>query len=431
MTEQIKYQSEITSMHPQEDNKDIIVIGGGIIGTCAAYYLALRGRSVTLIEKDDISAGSSTGNAGLISNGFAIPIAAPGVPSQGLKWMLDTSSPFYIKPRLDLSLIRWLWRFLRSCTERQMRRSIPVLFSLGEASFTLLDEIHEREEVDFGYEHKGRIFLFASEKTFNKMAEDADFVRNYGVETSLLDIDGVREIEPNVKPFVKHGLYCSAYAHLDPERFTLEMARLARNYGAELITGTKVTGFETKNGKISVVITKQGAYKAKQVILAAGAWSPLIARDLKLRLPIQPAKGYSLTYQRPSTSPDLPLMLSEKKIAVTPMGDKLRFTSTLELAGYDPAINRRRMDTIRRSAREYLPGMEHLEGELEWSGYRPLTPDDLPILGRSERINNLIFATGHGMMGMTYALVTGKLVSEIVRGEQPSIDLAPFRPERF
>ncbi len=412
-------------------DRDIIVVGGGIIGTSVAYYLALEGHSVTLIEKGEISAGSSAGNAGLIANGFAIPMAAPGVPRQGLKWMLDSTSPFYIKPRLDPRLIGWLWRFLRSCTEKQMRRAIPILFSLGNASFELFDELHANDEVDFGYEQKGRLFLFATEDSFKKMAQEADFVRGYGVETSLLDAEGVQQFESNVKSYVKHGLYCSAYAHLDPERFTHEMARLAAEKGAEIITGVSVTGFNTKNGKLSGVETMRGSFSANTVILAAGAWSAILARDIKEKLPIQPAKGYSLTYKRPPSSPDMPLMLSERKIAVTPMRDKLRFTSTLELAGFDPSINQGRLDTIRRSALEYLPEMSALEGEVEWSGFRPLTPDDLPIIGVGSKFSNLIYATGHGMMGMTYALITGKLVAEIVTGKEPTLDIAPFDPERF
>jgi D-amino-acid dehydrogenase len=411
--------------------KDIIVIGGGIIGVAAAYYLAIQGRSVTLIEKDDIGAGSSHGNAGLIANGFAIPMAAPGVPRQGLKWMLDATSPFYIKPRLNADLISWLWKFRGSCNKEQMLRAIPVLLSLGQGSFDLFDELFAREDVKFDYECKGRLILYTSEESFEAGAADVDLLREFGVEASLLDGAGVRQIEPNVLPTVTHGIYCATYAHLSPDRFVQEMVRLAKNKGVELKTGTSVTGLETSGQQISLVITTEGTFTANQVVLAAGAWSPLITKNLKLRLPIQPAKGYSLTYKRPPTSPHLPLSLSERKIAVTPMGETLRFTSVLELAGFDASISKRRLETIRRSVNEYLPGMEELGEETVWFGYRPGTPDDLPIIGKSEVFENLILATGHGTLGMTHGLITGKLVSEIVAGEQPSIDLAPFKVERF
>ena len=413
------------------NQKDIIVIGGGIIGVAAAYYLAIQGRSVTLLEKDDIGAGSSHGNAGLIANGFAIPMAAPGVPVQGLKWMLDAASPFYIKPRLDIDLISWLWKFRGACNKEQMLRAIPVLLSLGQGSFDLFDELFASEEVVCDYESKGRLILYTSEESFEAGAADVDLLRDFGVEASLLDGAGVRQIEPNVLPAVTHGIYCATYAHLSPDRFVQEMVRLAENKGVELKTGTSVTGFETSGQQISSVITTEGTFTANQIVLAAGAWSPLITKKLKLRLPIQPAKGYSLTYKRPPTSPHLPLSLSERKIAVTPMGETLRFTSVLELAGFDASISKRRLETIRRSVNEYLPGMEELGEETVWFGYRPGTPDDLPIIGRSEVFENLILATGHGTLGMTHGLITGKLVSEIIAGEQPSIDLAPFKVERF
>jgi len=411
--------------------EDIIIIGGGIIGACTAYYLAKEGRSVTIIEKEDVGAGSSHGNAGLIANGFAIPMAAPGMPSQGLKYLFDTTSPFYIKPRFNLDLIRWLWSFRGACNEEQVRRSIPILLSLGQGSFDLFDELFAGEDVDFDYEGKGRLILFTNEDSFKHGKEDVDLLREFGVEATLLDADGVRKIEPNVLPAVTHGIYCAAYAHLSPDLFVREMMRLAKKQGIKVKTGTAVSGFETSGGQISAVITTEGALKAGQVVLAAGAWSPVVSRDLKLKLPIQPAKGYSLTYKRPATSPCLPLSLSERKVAVTPMGETLRFTSTLELAGFDSTINQRRLQTIRRSVSEYLPGMEKLEQETPWFGYRPATPDDLPIIGRSEICDNLVLATGHGTLGMTHGLITGKLVAQIIADKPLSIDITPFRAERF
>ncbi len=411
--------------------KDIIVIGGGIIGASTAYYLALQGRSVTLIEKDDIGAGSSHGNAGLIANGFAIPMAAPGVPIQGLKWMLNADSPFYIKPRMDIDLLSWLWKFRGACNEKQMLQSIPVLLSLGQGSFDLFDELFAGEDVNFDYERKGRLILYTSEESFEAGASDVALLREFGVEASLLDAAGVRQIEPNVLPAVTHGIYCATYAHLSPDNFVQELVRLAKNQGVELKTGISVTGFETSGQHITSVITTEGTFKGSQVVLAAGAWSPLVTQSLKLRMPVQPAKGYSLTYKRPQISPHLPLSLSERKIAVTPMGEMLRFTSVLELAGFDSSISQRRLEMIRRSVNEYLPGMEELEEETIWFGYRPGTPDDLPIIGRSGMFENLTLATGHGTLGMTHGLITGKLVSQIIAGEEPSIDMAPFRLERF
>jgi len=251
------------------------------------------------------------------------------------------------------------------------------------------------------------------------------------VDASLLDANGVRRIEPNVLPAVKHGIYCEEYAHVDPGRFVWEMARLAQKQGARIKTGTTVSGFETSGPRISAVITTKGAFTPDHVVLAGGAWSPVIANGLKIRLPIQPAKGYSLSYKKPPHSPQLPLSLAERKVAVTPMGDTLRFTSTLELAGFDPTINQRRLNAIRVSANLYLPGIEELEEEVAWSGYRPATPDDLPIIGLSGKYGNLILACGHGTLGMTHGLITGKLVSQIIAGQRTSVDLTHLSADRF
>ncbi|MBT3313119.1 MAG: FAD-dependent oxidoreductase [Anaerolineae bacterium] len=413
--------------------KDIIVIGGGIIGLSVAYYLSRQGRSVTLIEKkDEVGVGSSYGNAGWIANGFSIPMAAPGIPLQGMKWLFDPTSPFYIKPRLDFDLFRWLWKFIGACNEKDLRASYAILLSLGQGSFDLFDEIFSQEDVDFGYESKGRLSLFTSKKSFEKSMADVAFVREYGVDVSLLDVDGVREIEPNISASVKHGFYSKDYAHLDPGRFTQEMARLAESRGVEIMKGVSVRGFEITAGQISSVETTQGTFIPDQVVLAAGAWSALLARKLKIKLPIQPAKGYSLTYKcPPELLPQLPISLVERKAAATPMGERVRFASTLELAGFDSTINQPRVDAIRRSAKEYLSGTEALAEEEVWSGFRAATPDDLPIIGRSDKYENLIFATGHGTLGMTYSLITGKLVSQIIAGEEASIDLKPLRAERF
>jgi D-amino-acid dehydrogenase len=415
-----------------KEKKDIIVIGGGIIGVSVAYYLAKEGRSVTLLEKDEVGMGSSYGNAGWIANGFSLPMAAPGVPLQGLKWLLDATSPFYIKPRLNFDFISWLWRFLGACNEKQFRKSYSILLSLGQGSFDLFDELFAQEDVDFGYQHKGRLTLFTSEESFDKSMPDVAFVREFGVDVSLLDADGAREIEPNISASVKHAIYSSVYAHANPSHFVNEMARLAKEQGVEMMTGTSVTGFEIAGNQISSVQTTAGKFSANQVVLAAGVWSEIVARELSLKLPIQPAKGYSLTYKcPPEFLPKIPISLAERKVAVTPMGDLLRLTSTFELVGFDLDINQRRLAAIRNSASAYLSGMDRLEQESAWAGYRPATPDDLPIIGRSGKYDNLVLATGHGTLGITYGLITGKLVSQIITGEEPAIDLTPLQAERF
>jgi len=417
-------------MNAANHQTELLIIGGGVIGVCAAYYLTEQGRSVTLVEKSDICAGSSYGNAGLVLTEHAIPLAAPGVVSQGLRWMLDSDSPFYIKPRFDLDLLRWLWQFWKASNEKAMRRVIPVLLALRQASLELFEQLNAGD-MSFNYKQNGRLFLFRDQANFEASIKEDHVLKEFGVTAQALDGDAARQMEPNAHPDIIGGIYYASYGHLAPDLFVRALARVAESRGAVLHTGTEVLGFETLGERIATVITTRGDFQPEQVVLAAGAWSPSLARPLGLRLPIQAAKGYSITVKSPPTAPTRPLFLAEGRVAVTPMGERLRFSSTLELAGLDMSVNRRRVAATRRAVGEYLNGMTDLELIEIWRGLRPATPDSLPIIGRSPSLQNLILATGHGMLCMAHGPITGKLVSQLMAGESPTLDLTPFRVERF
>ncbi len=411
--------------------EDVLIIGGGVIGVCVAYYLAKQGRSVTLLEKDEICAGSSYGNVGWIANGHALPVAKPGVLTQGLKWLLDAGSPFYIKPRPDLDLIRWLWQFQIACRKKRMNQTIPILAALNHASLELYEELVAQETMDFGYTRQGILHLYKKQHSFEEALKEAAILQKFGLTSLALDRDGVQEMEPNVLPSITHGIYVADHAHIIPHRFVQEMARLVEQRGVQLQTHTEVLGFETSKQRIIEVTTTRGNFKAEQVVLAAGAWASILSPKLGFKIPIQPAKGYSITVKRPEKCPRLPLELAEYKVAVTPMAEMLRFSSTLELTGFDNSINQQRLAATRRGIGEYLSGMADLELLEIWRSFRPVTPDSLPIIGRSNILKNLILATGHGMLGITHGPVTGKIVAQIVTNQSPTFDLSPLRLERF
>jgi len=412
-------------------NGRIAVIGGGVIGVAAAYYLARDGWQVTLVEKGDICAGSSHGNAGLIVPSHVIPLAAPGVWVKGLRWMLDPDSPFYIKPRLDRRLFSWLWRFRRACTEAHVRRSAPVLRDLTYASLALYRELAALDGLEIGFHQHGTLTVFLTEHGYAEAIGESRLLGRFGVPTKQLDGPAAREMEPSLTPEVVGAILSPDDAQVTPDRFVKGLAHVAETSGVRIMTATEVLGFTVTRPRIAGIETTRGHLEVDLVVLAAGAWSPGIARPLGLELPIQPAKGYGVNYRLPATGPRIPLLLGEAKAGVTPMGDTLRVAGTLELAGLDLSINRRRVAAIRRSAGRYVSGTDDMTLLEIWRGLRPCTPDGLPIVGRSARWENLILATGHAMIGVSLGPITGKLVAQIASGHTPTVGLSALSPERF
>ena len=413
------------------DSSEIIIIGGGVIGVCSAYYLSERGAQVTLLEQGEIAAGSSYGNAGWFVPSHSVPLAAPGALADGLKWMLDPQSPFYVRPRFDLDLFEWILRFGLASRDGPMRRAIPVLRDLNLASGVLYGQLSALDGLAFDYEHKGMLTVFKTAHGLEHGGTEARLLNEFGLRADVMDAEQVHQLEPALRPDVVGGVHFPDDAHFNPAKFVLGLAKLAETRGVRMERNTEVTGFETANKKVAAVKTRRGDFRAGQVILAAGAWSPAVARDLRLKIPVQAAKGYSLTMPRPETGPAMPLMLGEARVAVTPMGGLLRFAGTLELAGLDLSINVRRVDAIVRAAEAYLQIERVAPNEEPWRGLRPCAPDGLPILGRTRAYENLIVATGHAMLGMSLGPITGKLVAQVAFGEKPEMDLHPLRAERF
>jgi D-amino-acid dehydrogenase len=415
---------------------DVLIIGGGIIGVSTAYALAREGVSVTLVEKGDICDGSSHGNAGMVCPCHSTPIPGPGVLWQGIKWMLNPESPFYIRPQLDLELIAWLWQFRRFCNEAAFYRAIPLLREMQRASLELYREWIAQENLDCHFEKVGGLELFLTRKKYEAGRHHVDEMRHFGLDMEWLDREATHALEPAAHSEVVGGIHYKEDAHLNPAKFVHGLAEAAERRGVKILTHTQALGFEQAGQKVKTVKTSRGDFHPQQVLLAAGAWSAVVMRELGLRLLLQAAKGYSVTMARPAISPPgsfptIPLHLAEARMAVTPMGPHLRFAGTLELSGISTTINERRVNAIRRGAARYLVDHGPLE-ELEvWAGMRPVAPDGLPYMGRVHGLSNFIVATGHAMLGVSMGPITGKVVSELVRGEKTSVDLGAFGVERF
>ena len=413
-------------------SRSIVIVGGGIIGLCAAHYAVKRGHRVTIIERGPHDGdGCSFGNAGMVVPSHFIPLAAPGAVALALKWMWNPESPLYIKPRLDWDLISWGWKFLRASTRAHVRRAAPLIRDLSFASRACFEELSE--SFDFGLVKRGLIMLCKTRHALDEEAKAAAYANELGVPAEVLDAKSLAALDPGLRMDVAGGVHFPKDCHLSPNRLMTAMQRSLEAAGAEFRFGSEVNGWRVDGRRVQAVSTIGGDFVADEFLLCGGAWSPSIARDLRLRLPMQAGKGYSLTLERPRQSPEICSILTEARIAVTPMGGSLRFGGTMEIAGMDERINERRVRGIIKAVPRYFPDFspDDFAGIRPWSGLRPCSPDGLPYVGRFGAYDNLSTATGHAMMGLSLGPITGRLVSELLDGEPPSHDLTLLSPDRF
>ncbi len=410
---------------------DTLVIGAGVVGVCSAFYCAGRGNRVLVLERDEVASGASGGNAGLVDPSHSIPLAAPGALGRGFRWLLDPESPFRVKPRLDPGLPGWLWRFARSCRRRTVRRAIPVLRDLGRTSASLHRDLASLTGADWGYRRSGFTHIFATRRDFEHGRREASLLAEFGIASRTYGSPAYREIVPGAAEALAGAVHYPEDAQIDPGKFVRRLARLAAEKGVSFRPGTTVTGFRVKAGRIEAVRTSSDEFSPGQVVLAAGAWSGRLARQLGLNLAIQPARGFSITLRGPRMTVPMPLLLRESRIAVTPLNGSLRLAGTLELVGFEPGISVRRLDAIRNAVPAYLGNLGPADSEETWAGFRPLTPDGMPVIGRPDGIRNLVVAAGHGMLGMTLGPVTGQIVARLANDYKPDFDLSLLSPNRF
>ena len=411
--------------------KKCIVIGGGIIGLCTAYYLQKEGHEVTVIDQSGMDEGASYVNAGYISPSHIVPLSAPGIVKKGIQWMFDPSSPFYVKPRLDADFLRWAWAFNKSCTHKHVNRSIPVIRDIAVFSHELFEEIEKEPGFDFQFEKKGLLMLCKTEKMLEEEIKVAQLARDVHLESKVLNKEELRFMEPLVSEDVIGATYYSCDSHTTPQEFMNNMKKHLLAQGVEIKANEKVLDIQIKDSAIGKVVTSQGSYMADEYILAAGSWTGFIAKKLGMRLLLQAGKGYRINVNR-DTKISLPAILAEAKAAVTPMNGFTRFAGTMEIAGISDTINPVRVKAIAKAAQDYYQDMSITHEEIEdaSSGLRPLSPDGLPYIGRTQKCPNLTIATGHAMMGWTMAAGTGKLVAEIISETKTSLDLNPLSPDR-
>ena len=414
-------------------SKHILIIGGGVIGLSVAEACSAVGHEVTVLERQpEERDGCSYGNAGMVVPSHFIPLAAPGMVALGLKWMWNPESPFYIKPRLSWDLLTWGMQFWRSATAARVAKASPILRDLGIASRARFDEL-AGEANEFGLVRRGLLMLCQQQKTLDEEAHVAEQARALGIPAEVHDAAGTTALDPSVRMDVCGSVYFPRDAHLSPWLFMRFLQQRIRARNGKLVFGAEVTGFTKANNKIASVKTSQGEFTADEIVIAGGSWSPLVARELGLKIPLQAGKGYSLTLPNPRQLPQLCSICCEARLAVTPMGSSLRFGGTMEMSGLNETINPRRVKGVIRGATTFFPEFtaDDFAGITPWCGLRPCSPDGLPYIGRTAKYGNLVVATGHAMMGLSLAPITGKLVTEVLDGRQPSVDLTLLSPDRF
>ena len=413
-------------------SKKITILGAGVVGLCTSLYCARRGMSVTIVERRSRERdGCSFGNAGMVVPSHFIPLAAPGMVALGLKWMWNPESPFYIKPRLNVDLMRWAIRFWQAATKRHVTQTAPVLRDLGLLSRQCFEELNAA--LDFGLVSKGLLMLCKSQQTLDEEAHTATTANQLGIPAEVLDARQTAALDPDVTMNVAGSVYFPKDCHLPPARFISAMEKELLRLGVSFLWNTEVQGFEHESGRLSAVKTSGGVVGGDEFVLCSGVWSDEMARSLKLNIPMQAGKGYSLTVTEPRQLPQLCSICTEARIAVTPMDGKVRFGGTMEIAGVNEEINLRRVRGIVRSVPDYFPEFRESDfAEIKpWSGLRPCSPDGMPYVGRTKRWSNLVVATGHAMMGLSLGPATGTIVADLLSDQKPPVSLELLSPDRF
>ncbi len=413
------------------DKKKIIIIGGGIIGLACAHYLIKQGAEVTILEEKQTGGGASHGNCGLLYFSDIITLCAPGAVSKEIIRTLLGTTPLYIKPDLDKDRITWLLHFAMKCTKGHMNQAARSKYELLAYSGKLFEELFNTGNLSCDFENKGILTAYLSTKEFNAFEQTNAFLEKYGLGYKRLSREETLNMEPALSPAVVGSWFSKNDWHVRPDRLVSAWKNNLLQKGLKIKEMCRATGFSHDNGTIHGVKTSYGTYEADAFVLAAGTWTPEIAAFLNLRLPIQPGKGYSITMNRPEICPDLPCMLHERNMVVTPWKSGYRLGGTMEFSGFSKTLNRTRMNKLIQGAAEYMRSPVGYPVVEEWTGLRPMAWDDMPAIGRMKGFDNMVVATGHGMLGLTFATGTGKLVSDLILDNQPEINPAPFSPDRF
>jgi D-amino-acid dehydrogenase len=411
----------------------VLIIGGGIMGLSSAYYLVKAGYEVTILEKGDLADNCSYGNAGMIVPSHFVPLAAPGMISQGIRWMFSSKSPFYVKPSLNPELISWGIKFLKNANDKHVAYSAKPLIELSMLSKSLYKKLAQEPGFNFELTENGILMFYKTGKAGEEEAHLAEQGRQLGLDMEVLTVAQCKALQPNLELDVLGAVHYRSDAHLSPQVLMRALLKYHTDNGVNIVSNHEVTKIENSGSAITAVYTGAQKWVADDYIIAGGSWSPSIAKLVNIKAPLMPGKGYSFMVEEPQKRMHIPALLAEARVAITPMNGSLRYGGTMELDKINSRINMNRVKGIVESIPQYFPNL-HPEVPPEkdiWFGFRPSSPDGLPYIGRNDKYENLILATGHGMMGLSLGMATGLLVKEIIEEAKTTIDISAFSPNRF
>ena len=409
----------------------MIVIGAGVVGLACAYFLARVGRSVCVIDSNAPGSGASNGNAGLITPSHALPVCRPGAVTEALKSLLNPSAPLVLKPKAIPGMLRWMLTFAKNTKPERTEEILAARLPLLQASRLLTEKLVKSEKLDVGWSPTGVMSVCKTQAGYERLGNFVERASALGLDVELLEGQALERREPALVSEVAGAALHRGDAQVQPAQFTTELARLCRERGVTFEIGRAVTTLNTEQGAVHSAYTSPGLHQADHYLLAAGVWSAQLLKPLGLRLPLQPGKGYSVTGKAPEPCPIRALILEERSIAVTPFSEKYRLAGTMEFSGLDDRMDPRRVGALVDGAAEYLREPIGKGQQQHWYGYRPMTPDDMPLIGSAPGISNLTLACGHNMLGMSMAMATGRLATELIAGAKPHIDPAPYAPDRY
>jgi D-amino-acid dehydrogenase len=410
-----------------------VIVGGGIMGLSSAYYLHKAGWEVTIVDKGDLSDNCSHGNLGMIVPSHFVPLAAPGMVSQGIRWMFDKKSPFYVKLAADKNLLKWGLRFMRSATQKHVERSAAYLLELNLFSKHLYEGLAANPGFDFSLEKKGILMYYKTEKTGEEEVHLAEKGRRMGIDREALSPQQVQALEPDIELDILGAVHYRSDAHLYPNALLDQLITYLRKVGVAFNLNAPVQKILKEKNVVKKIITSSSAIDADIVVLATGSWLPQLAKMAGEELSLMPGKGYSFTIDQPRQKLNVPAILCEARVAITPMNGKMRYGGTMEIGKVNDVINMNRVQGIVESIPEYFPNL-HLKIPQQkevWYGFRPCTPDGLPYIGFAKKTENLLIAGGHAMCGLSLGPATGKIIADLANGQVTSVKIEAFNPGRF